>query len=474
MTKPLQTAPVRTAFISRGYIGQPRKSGRSTGAGRLLAVVAMFGVAVSLSGCGTFGGEGFGLSALTDAFKKKKPPIPGERIAVLKPENQVTVDAASARMPLRIPAPLQNQNWSQPGGAADNAPGHLAYRGGLSVVWRKSAGSGSSSRGRLTGSPIAHNGKIYTLDTEAHVTAFSASGGSQLWRVNLTPEREEPGEGFGGGVAAAGDTVYAVTGFGTVAALSAATGAKKWDKVLGVPIRHSPTVSDGKIFLLTTEGRFYCLNASNGDELWSYRGLPEKATLMSNTSPAVAGKTVIAPFSSGDVIAFDVTNGQPKWSESLVRGRTRSPLNALNNPSRPAVSGGVLYAVGHSGRMVATRVKDGQRVWQHNIAGVQMPWVAGNAVYLVDVSGQAMALAQKDGSVIWVAKLPKAKVWSGPVMAGGKLWLASSKGLLVGLNPKTGVVVSKRELGDSIYIAPIVVAGRMYVLTDDAELIALN
>ncbi len=470
----------RWLFVSGfvfGNTGRPIKTYRSVSprqGRRAMAVAVLMGVAAGLTGCGTLGGGGFGLSALTEAFKKKKPPIPGERIAVLKPENQVTIDATSARISLRIPPPQPNHNWSQPGGVPTNAFGHLAFSGTLRELWRKSAGSGSSSRGRLTGSPIVHNGKIYVLDTEAHVSAFSASSGAQLWKVNLTPEGEQPGEGFGGGLAAQGDTVYAATGFGTVVALAASTGAKKWTKVLGVPVRNSLTVANGKIFLLTTEGRFYCLDARNGDEVWSYRGLPEKATLMSNTSPAVFGKTVIAPFASGDVIAFDVANGQPKWSESLVRGRTRSPLNALNNPSRPVVADGVLYAIGHSGRMIATRVKDGQRLWQHNIAGVQMPWVAGNAVYIVDVTGQAMALSQKDGSVIWVAKLPKAKVWNGPVMAGGKLWLVSSKGLLVGLDPRTGVIKSKRDLGESIFIAPIVVAGRMYILTDDADLIVLN
>ena len=149
-------------------------------------------------------------------------------------------------------------------------------------------------------------------------------------------------------------------------------------------------------------------------------------------------------------------------------------MNALNNPSRPAISDGILYAVGHSGRMVATRVKDGQRVWQTNLAGVQMPWVAGNAVYVVDITGQVMALSKDSGAVIWVARLPKARVWTGPVLAGGKLWLVSSQGLLVGVNPKSGVVTSKRDLGEKVYIAPMVVAGRMYVYTDDADLIALN
>ncbi len=441
---------------------------------RAIRVAAVAWLPLALAGCGTLGGGGFGLDSITNMFKKAEKPLPGERIAVLKPENQITVDAASAAAPLSLPPQVQNASWSQPGGEPDNSLGHLAFAGSLRTIWEKSAGYGSGSRGRLTATPIVHKGKIFVLDTQATVSAFSAGNGARLWQTNLTPANEKPGEGFGGGVAAAGDVVYAATGFGQVVALAAASGKVKWTKSLGVPIRNSPTVAGGRIFVVTTEGRFYCLSTENGDELWSYRGLPEHASLMSNVSPAVDGKIVVAPYSSGEVVAFDIETGQPRWSETLVKGRTRSPLNSLNNTSRPVIADGVLYAVGHSGRMVATNVRDGRRLWQRDIAGVQTPWVAGNAVYVVDLSGQMIALSRKDGAVRWVLKLPKARRWSGPVLAGGKLWAVSSKGLLVGVEPKTGVIKARRDLGERIYVAPLVVAGRMYLLSDDADLIALN
>ncbi len=38
----------------------------------------------------------------------------------------------------------------------------------------------------------------------------------------------------------------------------------------------------------------------------------------------------------------------------------------------------------------------------------------------------------------------------------------------------TGRVVVEKDLGDPVYIAPVVAQGRMYVLTDEAKLIALN
>jgi outer membrane protein assembly factor BamB len=76
--------------------------------------------------------------------------------------------------------------------------------------------------------------------------------------------------------------------------------------------------------------------------------------------------------------------------------------------------------------------------------------------------------------VIWSMKLPNATTWSGPVLAGSKLWLTSNKGQLVAVDAATGKVENQQDLGSPIYIAPVVAAGRMYVLTDKARLIALN
>jgi hypothetical protein len=46
--------------------------------------------------------------------------------------------------------------------------------------------------------------------------------------------------------------------------------------------------------------------------------------------------------------------------------------------------------------------------------------------------------------------------------------------LLIGVDAKSGQVVTKRELDDPVFISPVVASGRMFVLTDDAELIAMN
>jgi outer membrane protein assembly factor BamB len=74
----------------------------------------------------------------------------------------------------------------------------------------------------------------------------------------------------------------------------------------------------------------------------------------------------------------------------------------------------------------------------------------------------------------WCVKVPGGRAWSGPVLAGNRLWLASSTGQLVGVDATTGRVDTTQDLGQPVFIAPIVAGGRMFVLTDKAKLMAFN
>ena len=54
------------------------------------------------------------------------------------------------------------------------------------------------------------------------------------------------------------------------------------------------------------------------------------------------------------------------------------------------------------------------------------------------------------------------------------LWLASNKGQLVGVEAATGRVASQVEIGEPVYVAPVIAAGKMFLITDNAKLIAMN
>lgn len=424
-------------------------------------------------------------------FKEKIPPLPGKRIAVMPDKEKVPGELADATQPIALPPERANDNWSQPGGDANNAPGNLSLSGSVHQTWTADAGQGTSKSGRVSASPIVVDGRVYALDAAGTVSAFSLSGGSAIWRASLQPTIDNSkkvafnasnlfslggsdGGGYGGGMAADGGRIFAASGFGVVVALDPSSGKRLWEHNVGAPVRASPTASGDRVFVVTTEGRIICLAAADGTELWSARGLPQQASLTLNASPAVDGDYVVAPFPSGDILALKVADGTTVWTENLARARTTSQMTSLSDAARPAIDAGVAFAIGHGGRMVATQLKTGERLWSLNVPGTQTPWVAGDSVFVVDTTGQLMAIARQDGRVRWTAKMPGGNTWSGPTLASGMLWLASNKGQLVGVEAATGRVASQVSIGEPVYIAPVVAAGKMFVLTDNAKLIAMN
>jgi outer membrane protein assembly factor BamB len=423
-------------------------------------------------------------------FKEKQTPLPGKRIPVMPAAEKVPGELADAAAPIALPEPRSNETWSQPGGDANNAPGHLALAGAPHQAWSADAGTGSSKSGRVTASPIVFDGRIYTLDADGTVSAFSLGGGSAVWRHSLKPTPGEKkggfsasdlfslggdsGGGFGGGIAADSGRIYGTSGYGAVIAMEPATGRRLWEKNLGVPIRAAPTAVGDRVFVVTIEGRTFALSGVDGSELWSVRGVPQTASRVMNVSPAVEDDLVIVPYPSGDLVALKILDGAPVWSESLARMRSTSQLSGMSDAARPAIDGGIVFAAGHAGRMIATDAKTGQRLWSLNIPSTQTPWIAGESVYVADTTGQLVAVSRRDGKVLWTAKLPGANTWSGPTLAGGTLWLASSTGTLVGVDALAGRVTSQQEIGNAIFVAPVVAQSKMFLLTDNAKLIAMN
>ena len=430
-------------------------------------------VAMSVAGCG--GGP---LGSLTDTLKnpfaKKETLLPGERIAVITDPNMINADPAEAGRPVQLPPPQANASWSQPGGSPSNNLGHLALSEELRKVWSADAGTGSSSSGRLSAVPLVADGKVFTLDAGGTVSAFSSASGARLWTANVTPDNEKRKEGFGGGLALDGGRLYAATGFGTVVSIDPGSGAILWTKRVGKPIRSSPTAAGGKIYFVSADNVLYALSDNDGQQLWTARGLPQSATLLSNVSPAVSGNIVIAPFPAGDVAAFDAGSGKPAWSDSLAGSTETTAAGILGDPARPVVDKGVVFAVSHGGKMIATSESSGERLWTRNLASTQMPWVAGDTVYVVDLAGKLVALARTDGKVRWMVDLPNSTRWSGPVLAGGRLWVVSGDGLLVGADARTGQIATQLDLDTPVFVSPVVAGGRMYILADNASLIALN
>jgi len=341
------------------------------------------------------------------------------------------------------------------------------------------------------------------LDAKARVFAFDANSGEASWHVSAAPPgrqdlfnllsfgmfgentKVDSTKGFGGGIAFDDGRLFVSTGFGEVVALDAATGKILWRVDTGVPIFNAPVANGGRVFVSSQDNHFHAYAESNGRELWDHQGITESAGILESTSAAVAGEFVIAPYTSGEVFALRVQNGRPAWSDMLTRSGNVTALSELDDiAGRPVVDRDLVFAISHSGVMAAIQLGTGDRQWTRDLGGIQTPWIAGDYIYVLTGQSQLMCLTRKEGRVKWLHQLPRWTdptdtssdpiVWSGPVLVSNRLILVSSSGFAVSISPYSGELLGRVEIPSGAYIAPVVANDTLYILTNDADLVALR
>lgn len=445
---------------------------------RFPARAALVVLVLMLVGCDTLS-DWFG-GAFSDKAKQK---LKGERVSVMTLDRTLEPDPALLKLEVALPKPVLNADWPQAGGYPSHAMQHLALDGALHRVWRSSIGVGQSRYGAVLSQPVVEGGRVFALDARDVVAAFDAKTGRELWRNDVKPG-DELAHAYGGGVAAVGNRVFVTTGYGQVLALDAATGREIWRQQVSAPMRGAPTVADDRVFIVTVENQLEALSATDGHRLWTHNGIPETAGLLGAASPAVEGDIVVVPYTSGELFALRAENGRPLWTDNLATAR---PLGALSTIAdirgRPVIDRGRVYAVSHSGRMVSIDLRTGDRVWEQDVGSTHGPWVAGDYIYVLANDVDVLCLTRADGRVRWSSELPRYENmkkkkdpvrWAGPVLAGDRLIVVASDGEAISLSPYTGEALGRVEFPDGVFLDPVVADDRLYVLTDEADLIALK
>ncbi len=416
--------------------------------------------------------------------KAPKTPVLGERIAVLTSEGDATIDPATAALPMVLPPAIANGAWAQSGGNPSKSMGHLALGNALGVAWSVQAGRGSSLTTRLAAEPIVANGRVYTIDTLGAVRAIDATTGSLYWSSQTPNDKGNESSLYGGGLAYDQGRIYTTNGLGYVAALDERTGGIVWQNRPGGPLRGAPTAVDGALYVMSQDNQIYSLKEADGTTNWSQAAALEIAGVFGTASPAVAQGTVVAGFSSGELNAYRYENGRQVWQDALQRTSIRTSVSSLSDiDADPVIDNGQVFALGQGGRMVALELTTGQRQWELNIAGISTPWVAGDWLFVVTDDAKLLCIARGSGKIRWINQLPafehlkkkKGQIdYSGPVLAGNRLIVTGSNGVIVNVDPTTGSFQSQTRVGPGISLPPVVAGSTLYIYADDGKLHAFR
>jgi len=428
--------------------------------------------AATLTGCsgGLFGG----------GDDKRTTPTVGERVPVLsRIETGAKVDPSLAGVSVVLPTPEVNTNWAQVGGTASKSYGHLALSENPTRAWTAQI-AGSDNRHRLAAAPVIGDGKLYAVASDGIVHAFNAQTGSRLWQERSGVDSDLRDVVYGGGASYDSGILYVTNGTGEVTALDANTGAQVWKVKPSGPLRGSPTIAFGQVFVMTQDNQVFSLDIRDGSKLWQESGSSTQAGVFGVAAPAAGQGSVIAGYSSGELSAYRYENGRTLWADALARTSISTSVGSLTDiDADPIIDSGRVYALGQGGRMAAYELLTGQRIWELNLAGISTPAVAGEWIFTLTDDARLLAIARTTGKVRWINQLQQFRkeknredpiFWTGPVLAGNQLWVASSRGLLYKVSVGEGSANQYADLKKPISLPPVVANNMLYVLDDSGRI----
>lgn len=273
---------------------------------------------------------------------------------------------------ISLGAPVSRSAWTHTGAGPTHDAGHNAFTSATpTLAWTAPIGEGNNRKYRIATTPVSANGLVIGMDSRATLTAVSASAGTPLWSVELTPAGERAGDANGGTLAIDGGTVYATTGYGELVALDLTSGGVKWRQKIDAAGAAGVTIYEGIVYVTGADGRAWAVNTSDGRVRWQLEGTDSVTSRIGAASPALSSKYAIFPFSTGDLVGAFRKGGVRAWSASLAGSRKGVVYAEISDiTADPVIKGDTFYVGNQAGRFGAFAVEGGARIWTASRGGL--------------------------------------------------------------------------------------------------------
>ena len=177
-------------------------------------------------------------------------------------------------------------------------------------------------------------------------------------------------------------------------------GGIRWRYATDGPVRSSPAVAEGTVYVGSTDGRLYAIDAATGREVWRVDvGSPV------SSSPAVAGGLVLFVSADGVCHAVDRRTGTTRWqftTGDLLPWEWGFEGWDVYLSSVVVQDDLVVFGAG-DGAVYALALESGEQQWRF---GTDMrirstPALANGSVFIGGGDGVVYRLRLEDGAVEW-------------------------------------------------------------------------
>lgn len=228
---------------------------------------------------------------------------------------------------------------------------------------------------------------------------------------------------------------------------------------------NSSVVWNNRVYIGNTlGGAFSCLNALDGSLIWEY---PYTQTDM-NSPVVTEDSTIYVSEYDGNIFAFDAMSGDIRWSKWFCCGGSSSPT----------ISGDILYIGGGLGNnLIAIDRHTGDELWDYTADDRvrSSPVVVDNTVFFSSDDQSIYALDATTGSLIWETQVDSGgSFYTSPTIDNGVLFQRTGN-VISALDVDNGDILWQIENTAGVWTQVEADDGRLYAwMGASAETIGLR
>ncbi|MEN8231046.1 MAG: PQQ-binding-like beta-propeller repeat protein, partial [Bacteroidota bacterium] len=347
----------------------------------------------------------------------------------------------------------------------------VSYHKNIPQSWNGSTGENIKWKVAISkhgyNSPVIWGDKLFVSGGDSQsrvVSCYNRHTGQLLWEREVkdipgspaTPPRVSDDTGLAAPTMVVdGNRVYAIFATGDVIAFDL-DGNKVWGRNLGVPNNHyghssSLQLWENKLVIqydTNAKGRMLALNTTNGETIWDV----ERPVHISWASPAlieVNGKMQVVTTSDPYVSGHDLESGAELWKVEAMMGEVGPSV---------AYEDGLVFATNEYARLIAVKPEPGAGfTWEDDeyLSEAASPVAYGGLLYVATSYGVLVCYDTKTGEKQWEKEFNDG-FYSSPMIADGKLYIIDLAGVTHILKAdRTGAVLGEPELGEGGFALPV-------------------
>ena len=316
------------------------------------------------------------------------------------------------------------------------------------IVWRQEAGRGSIGA-------VAMGERLTLVTTlDRWVTALDTRNGKRYWRFRgVNP--------FGTGPLVHEGRVFVATEGtpGMVTAINLFSGRKRWETRVG-DVSSVLAYSNGTVYAGSQDGTLYALRADNGKRRWV------QARVASRSGPIVVSGKLALVTVTDSLIVLEATTGVSN-SRTAVGAGTIAPLAALDDSTVVMSSPG--------GEIIALAIPSGRVRWRHSTSSgvLGAPVVARDTVFAVTNDCVLWRIPAGGGPA--EPGMPMGcQTAAAPAVVRDGVLIATVDGRLLYFNTAERRVVWTREIGGELRHPPMVLNGQMIIAPLRGKVVSLR